>query len=344
LKARSFDSLLDVPVEAFYREIEEVLTDKETIAMVQEIVELGSYESVMEKRLDNLIRNKDASEVERMEAARLISIMKPTPGVRQLLGQLLQNSSPEVLNYALDSATVHRLSEHVPLIIPLLGNPMAVSIAQSTLAAYGSGIEDTLAAHLHNATENLQVRNAIPDILARLGNQKATDTLIMELAQGTEGMEQSLIDALYKIRSKWPKMRFNRKKIMAAVFSMISKSYAVYLAGIENQSPDNPSASARDWKPVLDLKIKRTFDLLTLIYPSEDIIKAYQNILQGTRNSVDYSLELLDNVLDRELKLLLFPIIEDLPPEEKARRLRKLEKSLEQRLVSTEIVSRDRVS
>ena len=73
---------------------------------------------------------------------------------------------------------------------------------------------------------------------------------------------------------------------------------------------------------------RQIFDLLTLIYPSEDIIRAYQNIQQGTQKSFDSSLELLDNVLDRDLKLFLFPIIEDLPPEYKARRLRRLRGSL----------------
>jgi hypothetical protein len=339
LKVRSMDSLLDVPGDVSYRGIEETLTDKDVVTMVHEVVALDAYESVMEKRLGDLIQNKNASEVERMEAAKLISLLKPTPGVRQCLGRLLQDSSPDVLNYALDSAAYHRLNEHVPLIIPLLGNPMTGNVAQDALAAYGSGIEDVLKTHLQNEAENLEVRNAIPEILARLGSQKAADILSAELIRRREDMEQSLIDALYKIRSNRPRIHFKKKKIMAVVFSLIDKSYSVYLAGVDDQSVAGSPASAQDWKPILSIKIKRIFDLLTLIYQSEDIVKAYQNILQGTKRSVDYSLELLDNILDRDLKLFLFPIIEDLPPEEKARRLRKLAKSLNQHHVSTDIES-----
>jgi hypothetical protein len=62
-------------------------------------------------------------------------------------------------------------------------------------------------------------------------------------------------------------------------------------------------------------------------------VKAYQNILQGTRKKVEDSLELLDNILDREIKLFLFPIVEDLPPEEKIRHLKKLIKGLDQKLM-----------
>jgi AAA family ATP:ADP antiporter len=344
LKANAMDSVFDVPGEGFYREIEKTLTDQEVVTMVREIVALDSYESVMEKRLSDLIRNNDASEVERMEAAKLIGILKPTPAVRGCLDRLLQDSSPEVLIYALDSAAVHRFSEQVPPIISLLGNPMTRNVAQDALTAYGSQIEDLLRLNLHDANVNFEVRNAIPDILARIGDQKAADILSMELCQGEEELEQSLIEALYRIRSNRSSVRFKKKRIMRIVFSLIAQSYAIYLAGIENQSPESLPAHPKNWEPVSDLKTKRIFDLLTLMYPAEDIVKAYQNMLQGTRKSVDYSLELLDNVLDRDLKFFLFPIIEDLPPEEKAGRLRRLSKGLAQRLSGTEAAFAGRAS
>ncbi|HUU36962.1 MAG TPA: hypothetical protein VMW46_02015 [Candidatus Desulfaltia sp.] len=39
----------------------------------------------------------------------------------------------------------------------------------------------------------------------------------------------------------------------------------------------------------------------------------------GTKKALDYSVELLDNILKRELKELLIPLIEDTTLEEKAR-------------------------
>jgi hypothetical protein len=43
---------------------------------------------------------------------------------------------------------------------------------------------------------------------------------------------------------------------------------------------------------------------------------------------VDFSLELLDNLLGRSLKTFFFPLIDDIPFEEKLRLLRKLDKRL----------------
>lgn len=329
LKARAMDSLLDVGGEVIYQGIEETVADKEVETIAQEVMSLDSYELVMEKRLGDLSRNEAASELERMEAAKLVGLMKPSPGVLTCLSRLLRDSSPDVLNYALGSAAVHTRNEHVPIIIALLGNPMIRQIAQDTLTAYGPGIQDTLIAYLHNQEERLEVRSSIPEILARFADQKSADILSVELARGKDEMQQDLIDALYKIRSNQPKIHFKKKNIQVTVLALVRKCYAVYLDGFENQQPDSPSNLTQDHKPALDLEIKRIFDLLALVYPSEDIVKAYQNIVQGTRKSVDYSLELLDNVLDRDLKVFLFPVVEDLPQDEKARRLRKLIGNLE---------------
>jgi hypothetical protein len=47
--------------------------------------------------------------------------------------------------------------------------------------------------------------------------------------------------------------------------------------------------------------MKQIFELLGLVYPQESIVMAYQNILAGTKKALDYSVELLDNILKREL-------------------------------------------
>ena len=332
LKARSMDSLIDVGNEVFYPGIEEALADEEVETMAREVMELDSYTTAMETQLSTLIQNEAASEIERMEAAKLIGFLKPRPVILRCLSHLLQDSSLNVLIYALNSATVHRCPEHASLIIALLENPMTRHEAQNALAAYGPGIEDILKMHLHDTTERLEIRNAIPEILACIGDQKAADILCAELSRGSEGLEQELVDSLYKIRSMHPKLHFKKKTIENVVLLSVRKIYAVYLAGIESHLPVEPSVSVPKWNSALEFKVKQVFDLLSLIYPFDDVVKAYQNILQGTHKSVDYSLELLDNVLDRDIKLFLFPIIEDLPPEEKIRRLRKLAMSLDQRL------------
>jgi len=322
LRARSMDSLLDVGGQVFYPGLEEAIADKDFESEINLVFLLPSYQEVMGKRLAGIAGS--ASEVDRMEAAKLVGLMVPARPTLAALERLLQDPSSDVVTYALRSAAVHRRPEHVPFVLARLANPMTRQEAQATLAAYGDGIEGAIESALGEAAGPLEVLRAIPEVLARFGTQRSADILLDELARRREDMEQELVEALYKIRAGRAQVRFRKKAVRPEVLFLIRKGYDIALApatpdgeGEEGVPPGGPARAA------LDLKVKRVFDLLTLIYPPEDIVKAYQNILQGTRKSVDYSLQLLDNLLDRELKAVLFPLIEDLPPDERARRLKK---------------------
>jgi AAA family ATP:ADP antiporter len=321
IRARSMDCLFDVGGEVLFQGLDEAIVDKDFASVIDLVFLLPSYQEVMGKRLAEDAGS--ASEVDRMDAAKLIGLMVRSPETLRFLERFLQDPSPEVVTYALRSAAVHRRAEHVPLILRQLGNPLVALEAQGTLTDYGPGVEDQLKSALGDESEASEVRRAIPVVLARFGTQRSADILLDELARRRDDVEQELIDGLYKIRADRPAVRFRDKIVQPEILFLIEKSYAIVLNAPGRAPGDAPAGLTSEAKAALDIKIKRVFDLMTLLHPPEDIVKACQNILQGTRKSVDYSLSLLDDLLDRELKALLFPLIEDLPPEERAQRMKK---------------------
>jgi AAA family ATP:ADP antiporter len=312
IKARAMDSLFDVGGSVFFPGLEETLTDSEFQKEIDLIFLLPSYQRIMDERLGAIAASP--SEVDRIEAANSISRMAPSPPTMQALARLLQDPSSEVVIYALNSAAVHRRPEHVPLILRQLANPMTAAEAKTALAAYGPGLEALVAPALGAPDQPFEVRRAIPEVLARIGTQKAADILVAELARRQDDMEQALVDALYRIRAERPQIRFRKKDLRPELHLLIRNACDVVL---------DPPAAPAEAKAQLDIRVRRVFDLLTLMYPREDVVNDYQNILQGTSRSADYSLEHLDNLLDREDKELLFPLIEDLPEGERAQRLKK---------------------
>ncbi|MBM3305147.1 MAG: MFS transporter [Candidatus Aminicenantes bacterium] len=319
LRARSLDCLLDVGGEVFFRGFEEAIADKDFEVEVRKVFASDDYKAVMEKRLEGIAGSE--SDIDRMEAAKLVGMMEPTPEVMRTLGLLLRDPSSQVVTYALGGVAVHRPREHVPLVLRHLESPLTLQDAQTALAAYGPAVEDVLKEALQDRNGPPGARRAIPEVLSRFGTQRSADILLAELACRQEDLEADIVEALYKIRAVRPDVRFKAGKVRQEILFLIERSYEIFLEEVL-PGMGRPGADTRA-EALLDLKIKRVFDLLTLIHPAEDIVKAYQNILQGTRKSVDYSLELLDNLLDRDLKSALFPLIEDLPPAERAARLRK---------------------
>ncbi len=81
-----------------------------------------------------------------------------------------------------------------------------------------------------------------------------------------------------------------------------------------------------DYEKILSRSLKHVFELLALIYPPENIMKAYQNLSGGT---AAYSIELLDNILRKDIREFLLPIIDEIPFEDKVKKCRRLIKGLE---------------
>ena len=74
---------------------------------------------------------------------------------------------------------------------------------------------------------------------------------------------------------------------------------------------------------------KRTlnvFKLLGLIYPHEDIFRAYQNVLKSTKESTAYAVELLDNTLGKDSREAVLAIVEDIPLAERIERYKALDR------------------
>jgi AAA family ATP:ADP antiporter len=280
IMAQGMDALLDVGGTGFFPGIEEVVDDPDIRREIDLIFLLPTYQEIMAKRLGEIVAS--ASEVDRIEAAKIIGRMVPNGSTLEALGRLLRDPSAEVVLYA--------------------------------LAAYGPGIEDTLYPALRDESLSPEIARAVPEILARIGTQRAADILVGELARHREGIEPAVVDALFRIRCERPEVRFRKKDVKPEVLRLMRKCCDLVLA---------PPGSAEGAAAVLSLRVKRVFDLLTLLHPPDDIVMAYQNILQGTPRSVDYALEHLDTMLDREIKALLFPLVEDLPAADRAARLRR---------------------
>ena len=313
LKARAMDALFDVGGGSFYPGLEEAIADEEMQKEIDLVFLLPDYQKIMSTRLGKIAGS--ASEIDRIEAATSISRMVPNEATIEALSRLLQDPSSEVVLYALESAAAHRRPEHVPLILRHLANPATCADAQAALAAYGPGVEALVAPALRPDEVLPAVRRAVPEVLARVGTQRAADILLEELARRREEMEQPLVEALYKLRAERPSVRFRARAVREELLHLVLKACDVVL---------EPPGDGADAAALLAIRMRRIFDLMSLAYPREDVVNAYQNLLQGTARTIDLAVEHLDNFLDREIKGLIVPLVEaDLPEAERALRLRK---------------------
>jgi len=330
MRAKSMDSLLELNGEVLIPETDDSLEDEFLDSQVKEIMSLNVYQELMEEHIEKVVKEESKAEkIPRMEAAKVMGMMEPTPFSIHHLTKLPEDESPEVVRYAAESAGKLKKREFVPFIVQHLSKPATQEVASKALGEYGVKIIGTLKDYLADLEEDVQLRKSIPDILAQVGTQRAADLLALELKKGNKDLRSEIVQAMYKIKSKRPEIHFEEKIVSPEIISKIKESYLVLVEIHELMSDKKREFMAKDLENNLARSIKLIFELLSLIYPHEDMIKAYQNICVGTKKSTDFSLELLDNILKKETMEFLLPLIDDIPLEDKSKKCKKLLKTLE---------------
>ena len=330
VQACSLDNLLELDGEALVPALDDSIEEESLDTEIREIMSMDVYQELMKEHINKVTSGAGAErDVSQMEVAKILGIMDPSSPLIQNLARLLTHESPEVVRYALESAGKQKKREFVPLIIPHLAKPALREAAVQTLIAYGGSITGTLRDFLVDPDVDIIIRKAIPDILARIGHQRAADLLSAELPKGHRDIEAEIIEAMYKMKSLHPRIEFRDREILPQIRRLIKKSYLLLTEFNDLKKDKQRAVLAEDLEKNYGRALKEIFELLSLVYSHDDMIQAYQNICSGSRKSIDYSIELLDNVLKKEIKEALLPLIDDIPLEDKARSAKKFLKALD---------------
>lgn len=290
---------------------------------IAEIFRLDAYQEVMKGYVDKVMAHHDDI-VSRMEVAKSLGWLDPRSPLTGVMDDLLEDPHPDVARYAIESAARLGRREDVPFLIDRLSDPALAEDAQAALERFGPRISGTLFDAMADDGLNPAVRAAAASILAAVGGQDAADYLLSELDREGRKASPEVLDALDRLRAADPGLAFSEDIVRRNFARETLSYYQAYLSAPRAGVPVLPRAGRGERSAPLEARLRPLFLLLGLILPREDIQRAFQNYQMGTKFSVAYVLELLDNLLPRDLKDDLFPIIEDLPEAERVRCFRAL--------------------
>jgi AAA family ATP:ADP antiporter len=273
---------------------------------------------------DRVMEEGNESEIEKMELAKMIGMMDPKSRIVGKLGSLINDKSVEVARYAIQSAARLEREEHIPAIIDNLSNPLIHEDAVSALKSYDRRALNVLQEYLLDSSKAIETRKDVAKVLAQIGTNEAAKMLFVQLENETEELDADIVDALDRIRAEKSDIHFPAKLVQRKVFSVIKKYCQDSLDLMNLGSDERDLISGQKLRKRQTECFTQIFKLLGLYYPREDIVKAYQNLQTGTKDSVAYAIELLDNTLNKDLKDIVLPLIEDLSSAEKQREFRKI--------------------
>jgi AAA family ATP:ADP antiporter len=278
----------------------------ETIGEHPELLpELVTYEWLLAAARDR--------DPERRELAALAVRARGDEGT-EVLHRLLRDESADVRRAAIGSAGALRNRVYVPAIIQALGSSQLRGAAIDALAGFGVRIVGTLSDVLNDETMPLSIRRQIPRVLRDIPDQRSVDVLIEAIGQKNLELRSAVLRGLNRLRESQSGLKYGPEFVGKQILNEARSYYelAAALAPFKRQEKPSTAATllAKTLEERLRLTMERLFRLLGLRYPPKQIYAAYLAVNRRKADEFTTALEFLDNLLDRELKRVLLPLLD----------------------------------
>ncbi len=281
----------------------------------------GGIEGVLEAGEPFLEALRSSRPEDRRFAALVLAEVGSQQWYRPLLA-LLTDDDEAVRVAALRAARTIRAPAVWPAIVDNLADPFDGRAAVTALAAIGDPILPLLDRAFDqpqdDAARTALVRRRIVAVWARIPSHPASWRLIERLGFPDRAVRRAAQSALGQRRFQAPPA--TRPEVLDHLRAATAS--AIWGLGawtdLEDLSGSVPvELVRRALARQIDDDLESIFTLLGFLYPPAAIEAATENYFYGDERRRAYALEILDNLLDREFKPLVLPLIEGRTPEQK---------------------------
>jgi hypothetical protein len=235
--------------------------------------------------------------------------------------KLLQDDDPQVRRTALASAGKLRNPRLWPSVIENLSTQQTRAVAASALVAGGESVMPYLEAAFVENGRSREALIRIAQICGRIRGERAMALLQDNLDFPDAGVRYQVLASLSLCgyRAEDSDVPNIEQKIEEEIANA-----AWTLAALTDIGDDEPLSLLR---AALNRKLERhreqIFFLLSFIYEAQSIMTARDTLYlaRGSGEKRAYALEIIDTLVSQELKEILLPFLDELPPAERLRRL-----------------------
>lgn len=260
---------------------------------------------------------------EKLALARALE-SRPLEKFRDIIDELL--ASPEarlrratlrVLRCSPELARTDRL-------LQLLEDPHCRGDARRVFVALGTRGLDVLIAALDDARTPLGVRRHLPRTISRFVRPVAVAALAGRLAREPDGTtEFKILRALGRMRSDAPHLPVDPKLVEAYLHRSVEDAarYTTLLDRIGDDTQPSLELVRELLREKQRWSIEHAFRALGILYPRSGVRTLYGAVRGKNKERRAAAHELLEPMLPMEIRLPLFAILDDLPPDVRRKRL-----------------------
>jgi len=231
----------------------------------------------------------------------------------ELLHRLLDDKDLETARAACRSAGALKNREYLFRLVQALGNAHLRGDAISAIAGFGTAICGFLSDCLLDQQMPMRVRREIPRVLKNIVDQRSADVLLTAIDHEDLAIRAAVLKALNRLRESNPQLNFAEAFVNDQILREARYYYELNAALAPFRDVTNHAATrllARTIEERLRHTLERLFRLLGLRYPPKPIYSAYLAVQRRSHEEAAAAIEFLDNVLSRDLKRVLLPLLE----------------------------------
>ncbi|RME25773.1 MAG: hypothetical protein D6806_07305, partial [Deltaproteobacteria bacterium] len=258
---------------------------------------------------DILRQGENASPAVRRETARLLGRLGEYRFADYLV-EYLSDPEPSVRRIAAKSCEGLYRPELVPRLLEMLSDRETRREAREALASYGDRIIDVLEEWLNDRQRPLEVRLRLPRLIRMIGTRRAGEVLLFSNIKDDAFLRYRIALALSGMRQN-PELKFDTKWALEAVDRRLD-SWRYYAPRFEVLARALPSdaLAVRVLKDRLDQNIEVAFRVLGLVYPHRTLMSIFHRIRNDSRGDFADAMELFENVVDRETRSRVVPVLD----------------------------------
>jgi len=304
----------EVPATQFFRSFLEHPDYKMRSAAITCITRYGNDEEralLTQELIEQMLLEKGPHcALSRLGAAKALGAMTGNPNTQDYLLELFNDENVDVVKQAILSAGKSRCLDFVPFLVKKLGDSTIRVPAREALVTCGPDILDTLEHMMTDKQMPVSIRRHIPKVICMIPHQDSVYVLLNHLEQNEMDMRYKTIRALEELRGLQIGLQFDTKLVRKYVASGLRDYYRLKII-LEAQNEQASHFLKRSLQERLRLFEEMIFRLLGLIYPQKSIYNAYRGVISYYPRVRANAVELLDNILGRSTKQMLFPIIDN---------------------------------
>lgn len=273
-------------------------SDLERSLLTQDLVEQMMRENSPQRKLA------------RLGAVRALGVLDNNYTFRnELLMELFIDTDINVVREAMLSAGKTKCADFVLLLVVRLDDPATRVTARDALVLYGPIVIEPLISMIANKQLPISIRRQIPKVISMVPYQESADALMNHLNHDEIDIRHKMIVAMSDINKSFSGIKFNTKLVEEYITKEIQGYYCLSII-LQSQNDTISGLLRQALQERLVIIKEMIFLLLELIYPAESIYNAYRGLINHNTQIQANALELLDNILNNNIKQMLFPIFD----------------------------------